>query len=519
MSLETLLLLVTQPFKYQRNNQKNWKSSCRRHKKNSNKKYGISLARNIIFCTFLWMLLHSMVMMIAVMVPKTNAFMISSSSIVLSFHDHDDHNNYNSNDNDNNNNNKSKANENTRHSSVVNSIREWANSINVLNPTNFYLFGLLDKTTTTETTTATTTTKTKTLSIVEISNMRVRDIKRRLAREHGYGADEIAKMIDKKELINALSYEEHRVYQKEVETKQRMALKKSIMVALVCVILVMFRPLLLHAWEVLVVNLQVYTDKKRYEWSRIYDYRSFRAAWGFFLILCVDGLQLWLTMSVLASWIIPKNDQKWNSYLFPVPYIPIRPAALIASATTAANPYSSPGTKTKPGTASAAGAGPLGHYGINIGPMLISWLFRYGTSKIEMYMGKALSEARRYKKKQEKIKKRGASSLSSSSSSSKRKQQTKKKKSRDIHNGNQKVAATSAEGGAAPAANDEATEVVQDNDNKRKNHTSAIHTTTDTCTHTKAYQKDQQQPHATTENANNDATLNHHVYGAMDELD
>jgi hypothetical protein len=444
-------------------------------------------------------------------VPKTNAFMISSSSTVLSFHDHDgDNNNYNSNGNDNdnkNNNNKSKANENTRDSSVVNSIREWVSNINVLNPANFYLFGLFDKTTTT------TTTKTKTLSIVEISNMRVRDIKRRLAREHGYGADEIAKMIDKKELINALSYEEHRVYQKEVETKQRMALKKSIMVALVCVILVMFRPLLVHAWEVLVVNLQVYTDKKRYEWSRICDYRSFRAAWGFFLILCVDGLQLWLTMSVLASWIIPKTDQKWNSYLFPVPYIPIRPAALIASATTAANPYSSSGS----GTGTAAGAGPLGQYGINIGPMLISWLFRYGTGKIEMYMGKALSEARRYKKKQEKIKKRGASS-SSSSSSSKRKQQTKKKKSRDIHGGNEKVVPASTEGdpATAAAANDEATEAeaVQDNDNKRKNHTSATHTTTDTSTPTKAFQKDQQQPYTTTENANHND-----VYGAMDELD
>ena len=55
--------------------------------------------------------------------------------------------------------------------------------------------------------------ETKTLNIVEISEMRARDIKRRLARSHGYGPDELSRMIDKKELINALSYEEHKAYQ------------------------------------------------------------------------------------------------------------------------------------------------------------------------------------------------------------------------------------------------------------------------------------------------------------------
>jgi len=101
----------------------------------------------------------------------------------------------------------------------------------------------------------------KTLSIVEISEMRARDIKRRLTREHGYGADEIAKMIDKKELVNKLSYEEHRAEQKEKDRKKRVALRRSIMVALLCVIFVMFRPLLVHAWEVLLVNFEVYTGE------------------------------------------------------------------------------------------------------------------------------------------------------------------------------------------------------------------------------------------------------------------
>ena len=55
--------------------------------------------------------------------------------------------------------------------------------------------------------------ETKTLNIVEISEMRARDIKRRLARTHGYSPDELSRMIDKKELINVLSYEEHKNYQ------------------------------------------------------------------------------------------------------------------------------------------------------------------------------------------------------------------------------------------------------------------------------------------------------------------
>ena len=89
--------------------------------------------------------------------------------------------------------------------------------------------------------------------------MRVRDIKRRLARQHGYGADEIAKMIDKKELINALSYEEHRAEQKETARKKRVAMRRSIIVALICVIAVLFKPLFAHLFEVASVNFVVYT--------------------------------------------------------------------------------------------------------------------------------------------------------------------------------------------------------------------------------------------------------------------
>ena len=99
------------------------------------------------------------------------------------------------------------------------------------------------------------------LSLVEISEMRVRDIKRRLARQHGFGADEIAMMIDKKDLINALAFEEHKAGQKEKERKKLVAFRRSIMVALICVIVVMFKGLFVHVYEVIAVNFVVYTGK------------------------------------------------------------------------------------------------------------------------------------------------------------------------------------------------------------------------------------------------------------------
>ncbi len=99
------------------------------------------------------------------------------------------------------------------------------------------------------------------LTIVEISSMRVRDIRRRLSRQHGYGADEIAVMLDKKELINALAFEEHKAMQKERDRKKRVALRRSIIVALLCVIFVMFKGLFIHAFEVASINFVVYTGE------------------------------------------------------------------------------------------------------------------------------------------------------------------------------------------------------------------------------------------------------------------
>lgn len=210
--------------------------------------------------------------------------------------------------------------------------------------------------------------ETKTLNIIEISEMRVRDIKRRLSREHGYGADELSRMLDKKELINTLSYEEHKVYQQEIDKRKWRRIKSAIIYTCAAVLVVMFWPLLSHAIEVAKVNFVVYTDKRRHELSRCREYSSIKGYFGMFLLFIIDGLSTWLSVSVLLSWVMK------SKYFFPVPNIPIKPAQLLAG-----------------GVGGDAGA--LGQYGINVGPMIISGLFRFLNNRVEGMIGNAMSKA------------------------------------------------------------------------------------------------------------------------------
>ena len=101
--------------------------------------------------------------------------------------------------------------------------------------------------------------ETKTLNIVEISEMRARDIKRRLARSHGYGVDELSRMLDKKELINTLSFEEHKAYQKEADRRKWIRFKNTVIYTCAAILIVMFWPLLRQAFEAASVTFVVYT--------------------------------------------------------------------------------------------------------------------------------------------------------------------------------------------------------------------------------------------------------------------
>eukprot|EP00565_Helicotheca_tamesis_P003441 CAMPEP_0185732010 /NCGR_PEP_ID=MMETSP1171-20130828/14627_1 /TAXON_ID=374046 /ORGANISM="Helicotheca tamensis, Strain CCMP826" /LENGTH=379 /DNA_ID=CAMNT_0028401393 /DNA_START=403 /DNA_END=1542 /DNA_ORIENTATION=+ len=213
--------------------------------------------------------------------------------------------------------------------------------------------------------------------------MRARDIKRRLSRSHGYSNTELAKMIDKKELIHTLSYEEHKVYQKMEQKKKRAQMKQGIIVALICVCVVLFWPLIVQAWEVASVNFVVYTDKKKYELSRCHELSSNLGYIGILLLFFLDLLQLWLTASVLLSWFISSSNTYLYKYLFPIPRLSVRPAALLAGAM-------------------GGNAGPLGQYGINIGSMLITWMLRYTKSKVETWIGTVFSRAMKKQRKEKK---------------------------------------------------------------------------------------------------------------------
>jgi len=218
--------------------------------------------------------------------------------------------------------------------------------------------------------------ETKTLNIVEISEMRARDIKRRLSRSHGYDPEELNKMIDKKVLINALSYEEHKAYQQEADRRKWIWFKTSVIYTCVAVMAVMFWPLLSHAGRVAHVNFEVYTDRRKHEIKRCREFNSFKGYFGIFMLFIIDMLSFWLSASVLLSWVMS------SKYFFPVPNIPIRPAQLL--------------------TPQGGDAGALGKYGINVGPMVISWSFRFINGKVEAMVGRAMSQALKSQKKREK---------------------------------------------------------------------------------------------------------------------
>lgn len=217
--------------------------------------------------------------------------------------------------------------------------------------------------------------ETKSLDIIQISNMRVRDIKRRLARHHGYGADELSRMLDKKDLINTLSFEEHKVYQQELDRRKSRRIKSTIIYTFAAVLIVIFWPLLKHAFEVVHVNFIVYTDKRRHELSRCREYKSFKGYFGVFLLLIIDFLSTWLSASVLLSWVMK------SKYFFPVPNLPIRPAQLLSG---------------------GGDSGALGLYGINVGPMVISGLFRILNNRVEVMIGNAVSKAFQNQRRREK---------------------------------------------------------------------------------------------------------------------
>jgi hypothetical protein len=214
--------------------------------------------------------------------------------------------------------------------------------------------------------------QTETLSMDEIRDMRVRDIKRRLSRTHGFSADELGRMLDKKELIQALSFEEHKEREKELEKVKRYVIVRGIIIALVAVVVVLGWPLWVQIYQVGSVNLVVYTDKKRHEASRCMELGSIEGMFGVLLMGIVDTLRIWLSLSIFLSWFMS------SKFFFPTPNLSVRPADFMGE---------------------KVAKGPLSKYGLNVGPMALSWGFRFLMGRLEAYTGRALARAYQKQKK------------------------------------------------------------------------------------------------------------------------
>jgi len=216
-----------------------------------------------------------------------------------------------------------------------------------------------------------------TLSDAEISDLRVH-LKRRLARSHGYGADELARMLDKKDLIAALSKEETKLRTKYRKKQQRKLFWRGIVVAIMCVVAIVGWPLWVQLSEVTAVNWQVFYDRKKHEINQCMEFRSGKGAIGVLLLTILDGLRFWLSATVLLSWVLP-SESPLRQYMFPIPSLPIRPGQFMGD---------------------KVANGPLGRYGMNIAPMAITWSMGFVRGKVEYWTGKALSAAARLRRKE-----------------------------------------------------------------------------------------------------------------------
>ena len=208
--------------------------------------------------------------------------------------------------------------------------------------------------------------KTTTLGTSEIRQMRVRDIKRRLTRTHGYSADEVGRMLDKEELMQALAFEEHKEREKELVHVKRYVLVKAIILTLIAIVVVLFWPLWVQMYEVASVNIVVYTDKKAYEARRCWELRSWEAMVGVILMGLTDGLRVWLSVSVLLSWFFS------SKFFFPTPNLSIRPAQFMGE---------------------SVSRGPFAKYGLNVAPMIFTWGFGFVEGQLEKFTGRALARA------------------------------------------------------------------------------------------------------------------------------
>jgi hypothetical protein len=95
-------------------------------------------------------------------------------------------------------------------------------------------------------------------------------------------------------------------------------------------------------------------------------------AMGIIAMAILDVLQIWLSLSVMLSWFMRSR------YFFPTPDLPIKPGQLMGGQV----------AKSK-----------AANYGLNVGPMALTWGMRFIYGKTELWTGQALARAHRQQRK------------------------------------------------------------------------------------------------------------------------
>jgi hypothetical protein len=220
------------------------------------------------------------------------------------------------------------------------------------------------------------------LSIHEISQLRVRDVRRRLVRIHGYAPEEIQRILEKKELINTLAYEEEKIrLSNEVEAR-RIVITQCLFTTFVVIVITICWPLILHAYEVIHVNIIVFLDRKKYEATRCYELQSYYGLIGILAMGLIDLCKVWLTGSILLSWFI-----KSNRYFFPTPSWSIRPMEMLKLGSSTNHQYGYHSHQNPVPT--------FGNFGINIGPMIIRWLLGFIYIRIEKWTARSMAHSQK----------------------------------------------------------------------------------------------------------------------------
>lgn len=223
------------------------------------------------------------------------------------------------------------------------------------------------------------------LSIDDVSNLRVRDIRRRLILIHGYSLEDTNKILDKKELIYKLAYEEEKIRLLNESESKRIVIIQCIITGIITIIITICWPILMHVYEILNVNIVVFVDRKKYEIIRCYELKSYYGMIGIIIMSILDILKLWLTISMILSWFISSN----NKYLFPTPSIPIRPIDMLMAGTNTNNKQQQ--QQQSNGSSS---------FGINIGPMIIRWIMSFIYTRVEKWTIHAMAYSHRIQRNQ-----------------------------------------------------------------------------------------------------------------------